>query len=283
MSYVTFNGKFGQVEATFSIQRVSYNIEDTLREEMENGNISHYKKITVRGKMKKSELETYKIVCVHHSAGNVSATGRINGNGDLYFSDTSDISKYYMKIKSVSIISISETDKTWTEWGDIEAVFSDDTGNDANSGILEFDGTSDSSIQLYNANLNISFPKIRRRYVSVNNYSGSFIQDMGYDFININLTGSIPYDSCEFPEHILKIIESYEKSEINSKEDYPICKSLKDFIPTISNCEIDNVFVADSSLTWNIEKKEISVNITMIAPNQKIESLSFVVDESDSG
>lgn len=292
MSYVIFSTKFDKTVRNFSIQRVSYTIEDTFKEEIDNGNMSHYKKITVKGKMKKNEINSFKIVYAKKQKTNIS-TGRINGKGTLYFSDTSDSSQYYMKISPVSIISINESDNTWTTWGDIEAVFSDETGNESNNGLLTFVGTDNKKIKLYNAQIEVIPSHVRRSYSQVKNHSGSFIQELGFDFISIRINGEMPYDSCDFPYEILKIIESYsdkkyEKNYSNTNssafpseyEYYPICQDLNKFLPALKTT-VKHAFVSSSQLVWDIEKKQISVNIEIVAPNQKLGDFTFS-EESDS-
>lgn len=263
MSYVTFNEKINGRD--FTIQRVSYTIEDSMKQESEGGALLHYKKVTVRGMMKKSEIETVKIAYKNTDP-------RIEGNGTLHFTDI----KYgddYLTIDNISILSISEQSSLWDDWGEIEAVFGDDLSNKENNGVLIFRGTEGRELLLYNSSLTVNFSRIRKGSNIVKNYNGSFLQDVGYDFVVFSLSGSIPYDSCDYPENIIDTIEAYEviTGDKDYLEDKPICENLNYFLPDLQGCNVTFAFVNSSSITWNIEKKEIDVNIEIIAPDQYVD------------
>ena len=99
------------------------------------------------------------------------------------------------------------------------------------------------------------------------------MQDVGYDFVVFSLSGSIPYDSCDYPENIIDTIEAYEviTGDKDYLEDKPICENLHYFLPGLQGCNVTFAFVNNSSITWNIEKKEIDVNIEIIAPDQYVD------------
>ena len=86
------------------------------------------------------------------------------------------------------------------------------------------------------------------------------------------LNGTIPYDSCEFPETIISEFESFV---IKDNLMIPEENNLSYFVRGIGdNLDIGNVFIESASLVWNIERKVIQVNVSFVGPHQDVKKAS---------
>lgn len=256
MSYVSFVSG----SRTLTMSRVIYTIGNSFSQD-ESGRISISDRVEVRAKMRRLEINSAGMISYDRNGGDLTS-GRIMP-GTLVFYD-SDIENPYLSIDNIYIMSISEDGDTWREWGDVTVSFSNEgMDRDSNSTLIF------NNIVIYNASINI-IPSIRRKDVKTYNaINGSYHQTMGYDFVRINISGNIVYDSCEYPEMIVSAFEIFEDI---SGVTMPVEKKLSEFIPNLRGADYDKVFIENATLTWQPEKKIIALSLSMIGPDQQMRS-----------
>lgn len=238
---------------TIEIKRLQYTISDTISFE-DSGILKKSVTIDIEGWMKRTEINNYKI----WSSQDGGTTIKRNAKGELVFNDGSD----YMTIRDVYIMSIEEMSETWREWGQVKVTFSNEGMDSSDRAVIKF-----RDLDIYNAQISITPSVLRKSSFTVPTWNGSFYQDTGYDITRVNLSGIIPYDSCDFPEDIIHKFEWF-KTENNIK--VPQEGDLSTFITGVSNLNIGKVFIEGASLVWNIEKKIIQVNVSFVGPHQDI-------------
>lgn len=254
MSQVTFT----EGNHSITIKRVQYTISDAVSFE-ESSILKKSIKIDVEGWMKRTEINSYNVWS--YDGTNIKR----NVSGTITFSDGSGD---YMSIKDVYIMSIEETSETWREWGQVKVSFSNEGMITSDSSVVSFKG----EIDIYNAQLSITPSVLRKNFYTVPTWNGSFYQETGYDITRVVLNGIIPYDSCDFPETIVSKFESFVKKDNLM---IPEENSLSYFIHGIGdNLNIGNVFIESASLTWNIERKVIQVNVSFVGPHQDVKKAS---------
>lgn len=259
MSKVRFSDTNGHI---IEIERVQYTISDTFSYE-DSGDIKKSIKIDVDGWMKRSEIKNYLI----WSSMDGGATIKRNYSGKISFIDAGTP---YLAIKDVYIMSIDETSETWREWGKVKISFSNEGMHSSDSAVVKFtDTVGKKSVDIYNAQLNIIPSVIRKNFMTVPHWAGSFHQETGYEITRIILNGIIPYDSCSFPENIISCFEQfYEENDVY----VPAEGDLSDFVTGFNELKIGSVFIENASLVWNIERKIINVNVSFVGPHQDVKT-----------
>ena len=242
-----------------SLDRVKYTISDSLSMDT-SGSLKRGITIEVNSWMKRKEVKNF---LAWSNKGQYGVLQR-NIVGTIQFIDIDD--NIYMTARNVYIISISEESETWREWGQIKIVFSNDNMHTDDYVVLKFVGNN-GSVDIYNANLNIFPSVIRKNITQIPNWNGSFYQETGYEITRIQLSGIIPWDSCDFPE---RIVSCFECLKLENNVLIPVEGKITDFLPDLKGIYIDNVFVESASLVWTIEKKTIQVNVSFVAPHQDI-------------
>lgn len=254
MSYISFVSG----SRTLTMSRVIYTIGNSFSQD-ESGRIHISDKVEVRAKMRRTEINSAGMISYERNGNNLSS-GRVM-SGTLIFYD-SDIENPYLSIGNIYIMSISEENETWREWGDVNISFSNEGMDRDSESTMIFN-----NIVIYNASMNIT-PSIRRKDVKTYNaINGSYHQTMGYDFVRINISGNIAYDSCEYPE---MIVSSFEIFEDVSGVTMPVEKKLSEFISNLKGMDYDKVFIENASLVWQPEKKIIALSLSMIGPDQQM-------------
>ena len=262
MSFLTFSEDSEGV--SFNLRRLDFTIEDMFKMESESGSLRKFVRVTVKAQMKKSEIENYKMWS-YKEAG-VERRGR----GSLTFSDKVG-DGVYLHFDDMYITSLSETGTTWTEWGMVEAVFSNETGEEESLGIMRFENNGN-AFDIYNGVVSVISSQIRRSVSTISSYNGSFMQDVGHDFVRINLSGIVLHDSCEFPA---SIIEAFEPQSLNIDGSFatiPLQQDLTSFLPDLTDIGYANMFIETANVTWIVEKRCLNINVVFVGPPQKIEN-----------
>lgn len=240
---------------SITIKRVQYTISDAVSFE-DSSVLRKSVKIDVEGWMKRTEINSYKVWS--YDGTNIKR----NMSGIIEFTD--DTGSVYMSIKDIYIMSIEETSETWREWGQVKVSFSNEGMVTSDSSVVSFKG----KIDIYNAQLSITPSVLRKNFYTVPTWNGSFYQETGYDITRVVLNGTIPYDSCEFPETIISEFESFV---IKDNLMIPEENNLSYFVRGIGdNLDIGSVFIESASLVWNIERKVIQVNVSFVGPHQDV-------------
>lgn len=276
MSYATFTENSNS-SRTITMKNLQYTISDTVTSD-DNSVFRKGITINIQSWAKRSEVANY----LAWSDMGQKNTLKRNRVGTLTFSDFSGGSGGYMTINDVYIVSIEETSETWREWGQVNITFQNDNMITSSSAHTQFVGNG-TTVDIYNVRLNISPSTIRKNHNTIPHWNGSFYQETGYEITRVQLSGVIPYDSCDFPE---KIISAFECFYVENNCLIPIEGPITTFLPELkfdgtgqlknnnSNGKdlpgINNVFVERASLNWNIEKKIINVNVSFVGPHQKI-------------
>nr|DAQ92146.1 MAG TPA: hypothetical protein [Caudoviricetes sp.] len=264
MSFVLFE-EYGEsdssVQSSFNMQRLDYTIEDIFKMDSDSGSIRKFVKVTIKAHMKKSELDNY-MMWSYRGSGAVERKGK----GKLTFSDEKGGSPYLV-IDDIYILSLTENGQNWAEWGEVEAVFSNEMSEEDSLGIMTFKGNGH-TFDVYNSVITIVPSQIRRTVVSLHSYNGSFMQDNGHDFVRVNFSGVVPFDECEFPEDI---VEAFEYFDPESDGTIPIEQDLNEFLPDLDEVKYKNMFIETATVTWMLEKKCLSINVTFVGPPQEVD------------
>lgn len=247
--------------AVFHLTRLDYAIEDVFKFDNESGPLRKSIKITVRAQMKNTEIDNY------NAWSSRNGVAQRVGRGQLIFSDVYDGMGYFT-IDDVCIFSIVENGQKWAEWGEVEAVFSNEFGETQSLGIITFQGNG-KTFDIYHSNISIIPPQIRRNNSVVNRFDGDFIQDIGYDFVRVNLSGVVLYDECEFPTDIVQAFEFFEDDDGEDTE-IPVQQDLSEFLPDLTELGYINMFIESATLTWVVEKKCINISVVFVGPPQSV-------------
>lgn len=263
MSYATFTENSNE-SRTITMKNLQYTISDTVTSD-DNSVFRKGITINIQSWAKRSEVANY-LAWSNMGQANTLARNRV---GKLVFSDSPG-GGGYMTINDVYIVSIEETSETWREWGQVNITFQNDNMITGSSAHTIFKGANGSSVDIYNVRLNISPSTIRKNHKTVPHWNGSFYQETGYEITRIQLSGVIPYDSCDFPENIISVFECFSQE---GNCDIPTEGPLSLFLPNLkieNGTGFGNVFIERATLNWNIEKKIIQVNVSFVGPHQKI-------------
>lgn len=246
---------------TITMKRLQYTISDSFTSD-NNGIVKRGIRIDIQSWAKREEVNSYG---AWSDNGGIITRNRI---GTLTFSD--DIGSSYMTIRNVYITSIEETSITWREWGQVNVSFQNEGMFNGDVGVMTFVGNG-GSVEIYNSTLSIQPAVLRKNHMTVPHWNGSFYQDTGYDITRIQLSGVIPYDSCDFPESIISIFEYFDtKTGVRGNVLVPHEGSLSDFLPEVKNISANHIFIENASLFWSIERKIIQVNVSFVAPHQDL-------------
>lgn len=258
MSELIFREKEG-ARSELRMRRLDFTIEDMFRLDSDSGALRKSVKITVKAQMRKAEIDNFNM----WSYNNSNSVER-RGEGSLSFMDAGD---EYLHFDNIYIVSLSENGTTWTDWGSVEAVFSNESNEEDSLGILSFKGANGHTFDIYNSNISLIPSQIRRGSTVVHSYNGSFIQDIGLDFVRVNLSGTVLHDSCLFP---ISVVEALESKDVDDGGVAPAQQDLCSFLPGLTGVNYNNVFIESASVVWLVEKRCLNISVVFVGPPQQI-------------
>jgi hypothetical protein len=237
-----------------TMRRVQYSVSDSFSIDSDSSILTKGVKVEIKAKAKRTEIQNYKM----WSWDGTSLNRNIIGN--LSFQDNG---VEYLKIENIFINNLSEDSETWMDWGDLSATFSNESANSDRLGVISFKGKFD----IYNAQISVIPSFVKKSFKAVQGYNGSFYQETGYDLVRVNLSGTVPWTSSEFPSDIIDSLESIVEKDGGV---IPEEKSMTEFLPDIVGIPYSKMIVENATVTWDIERKTLSVGIGFVGPNQSM-------------